>query len=84
MHRDRPSCWRLARKDNERFRQLLKEVFQDKISIFAHLRIERGSVIVRYVVPQSCVWSLIELAKSKDGFHAKGRCVFSADRRDKI
>ena len=48
--------------------RLLKEIFQDKSAILAHLTIERGSVIVNYLIPQSNARSLIELAKLKITF----------------
>ena len=48
--------------------RLLKEIFQDKSSILAHLTIERGSVIVNYLVPLSDARSLVELAKLKITF----------------
>lgn len=48
--------------------KLLKEVFQDKKSILAHLRITRGSVLITYLAPQSEVDALIENAQLKHSF----------------
>ena len=51
--------------------RLLKEIFQDKASILAHLKIVRGSVIIKYFAPQSEAGSLIDLAKTKGLFMAR-------------
>ena len=48
--------------------KLLKELFQDKKSILAHLRITRGSVLMTYLVPQSEVDALIENTQPKRSF----------------
>ena len=48
--------------------KLLKEIFQDKSSVLAHLTIVRGSVIVFYLAPQSEVYSLLKLALAKLSF----------------
>ena len=52
-------------KTMEDLEKLLKEIFQDKSSILAHLKIIRGSVVVIYFAPQSEADSLVELAKTK-------------------
>uniref|UniRef100_A0A1X7SGR1 Death domain-containing protein n=1 Tax=Amphimedon queenslandica TaxID=400682 RepID=A0A1X7SGR1_AMPQE len=41
---------------------LLKHIFRDKVSLFTRLKIEGGSVIVRFVVPSSIMVALISLA----------------------
>ena len=46
-------------KTMEDLDKLLKEIFQDKISVLAHLTIVRGSVIVSYLAPQSEADSLL-------------------------
>ena len=48
--------------------KLLKEVFQDKKSILAHLKITIGSVLMTYLVPQSETDALIENAQPKHSF----------------
>ena len=48
--------------------KLLKEVFQDKKSILAHLKITLGSVLLTYLAPQSEVDALIESAQLKCSF----------------
>ena len=45
--------------------KLLKEIFEDKRSVLAHLKIVRGSVIVTYLAPHSEADSLIQLALVK-------------------
>ena len=52
-------------KTMEDLDKLLKEIFQDKSSILAHLTIVRGSVIVSYLAPQSEADSLLKLAQAK-------------------
>ena len=52
-------------KTMEDLDKLLKEIFQDKSSILAHLTIVRGSVIVSYLAPQSETDSLLKLAQAK-------------------
>ena len=52
-------------KTMEDLDKLLKEIFQDKSSILAHLTIVRGSVIVSYLAPQSEANSLLKLAQAK-------------------
>ena len=42
---------------------LIKEVFQGKSSVLAHIKIIPGSVIVTYLAPQSEITSLAELAR---------------------
>ena len=53
------------KKTMEDLQKLLKEVFQDKSSVLAHLKMVRGSVIVTYLASHSEVESLIELSKTK-------------------
>ena len=48
--------------------KLLKEIFQDKSSVLAHIRITKGSVIVTYLAPQSEADSLVKLAQTKLSF----------------
>ena len=48
--------------------KLLKEIFQDKSSVLAHIRIIKGSIIVTYLAPQSETDSLIKLAETKLSF----------------
>ena len=48
--------------------KLLKEIFRDKSSVLAHIRIIKGSIIVTYLAPQSETDSLIKLAKTKLSF----------------
>ena len=55
-------------KTMEDLDKLLKEIFQDKSSILAHLTIVRGSVIVSYLAPQSEADSLLKLAQAKLSF----------------
>ena len=45
--------------------KLLKEMFHDKSSVLAHIRIIKGSIIVTYLAPQSETDSLIKLAETK-------------------
>ena len=45
--------------------KLLKEIFQDKSSVLAHIRIIKGSIIVTYLAPQSETDSLIKFAETK-------------------
>ena len=52
-------------KTMEDLQKLLKEIFQDKSSVLAHLKIISGSVIVTYLAPQSEAESLIQLAQAK-------------------
>ena len=52
-------------KTMEDLQKLLKEIFQDKSSVLAHLKIISGSVIVTYLAPQSEADSLIQLAQAK-------------------
>ena len=58
-------------KTMEDLDKLLKEIFQDKSSILAHLTIVRGSVIVSYLAPQSEADSLLKLAQAKLSFMAQ-------------
>ena len=58
-------------KTMEDLDKLLKEIFQDKNSILAHLTIVRGSVIVSYLAPQSEIDSLLKLAQAKLSFVAQ-------------
>ena len=58
-------------KTMEDLDKLLKEIFQDKISVLAHLTIVRGSVIVSYLAPQSEADSLLKLAQAKLSFVAQ-------------
>ena len=51
-------------KTMEDLDKLLKEIFQEKSSILAHLRIIRGSVVVTYLAPQSEADCLIDLKVS--------------------
>ena len=44
---------------------LLKHIFRDKVSLFTRLKIEGGSVIVRFVVPSSIMVTLISFASKK-------------------
>ena len=63
-------------KTMEDLDKLLKEIFQDKSSVLAHLTIVRGSVIVSYLAPQSEADSLLKLAQAKLSFVAQvGVCV---------
>ena len=55
-------------KTMEDLDKLLKEIFQEKSSILAHLRIIRGSVVVTYLAPQSEADCLIDLAHMKVSF----------------
>ena len=55
-------------KTMEDLERLLKEIFQDKSSVLAHLTIVRGSIIVSYLVPQSESGSLVKQAQSKNSF----------------
>ena len=55
-------------KTMEDLRKLLKEIFQDKSSILANLKIIRGSVIITYFAPQFEADSLVSLAKAKYTF----------------
>ena len=48
--------------------KLLKEIFQDKSSVLAHIRIIKGSIIVTYLAPQSEADSLVKLAQTKLSF----------------
>ena len=62
-------------KTMEDLDKLLKEIFQDKSSVLAHLTIVRGSVIVSYLAPQSEADSLLKLAQAKLSFVAQvGLC----------
>ena len=45
--------------------KLLKEIFQDKSSVLAHIRISKGSIIVTYLAPQSEADSLVKHAQTK-------------------
>ena len=45
--------------------KLLKEIFQDKSSVLAHIRISKGSIIVTYLAPQSEADTLVKLAQTK-------------------
>ena len=58
-------------KTMEDLDKLLKEIFQDKSSVLAHLTIVRGSVIVSYLAPQSEADSLLKLAQAKISFVAQ-------------
>ena len=58
-------------KTMEDLDKLLKEIFQDKISVLAHLTIVRGSVIVSYLAPRSEADSLLKLAQAKLSFVAQ-------------
>ena len=58
-------------KTMEDLNKLLKEIFQDKSSVLAHLTIVRGSVIVSYLAPQSEADSLLKLAQAKLSFVAQ-------------
>ena len=58
-------------KTMEDLDKLLKEIFQDKSSVLAHLTIVRGSVIVSYLAPQSEADSLLKLAQAKLSFVAQ-------------
>ena len=60
--------------------RLLKEIFEDKSSILAHLNIIRGSVIVTYLVPRSEVQFLVNLAQAKPVFMSRvGVCSLRID-----
>ena len=48
--------------------KLLKEIFQNKSSVLAHIKIIKGSIIVTYLAPQSENDSLIKLAETKLSF----------------
>ena len=50
--------------------RLLKEIFQDKSAILAHLTIERGSVIVNYLIPQSRRKVSHRACKAEDNVYA--------------
>ena len=48
--------------------KLLKVLFRDKSSVLSHIKIEKGSVIVTYLAPQTEVDSLIMIAAGKVSF----------------
>ena len=58
-------------KTMEDLDRLLKEMFQDKISLLTHLRIIRGSVIVTYFAPQLEADAIVKLAQAKRLFIAQ-------------
>ena len=55
-------------KTMEDLDRLLVEIFQDKTSILAHLKIVRGSVVIKYLAPHSETDSLIKLAQAIDSW----------------
>ena len=57
-------------KTMEDLEKLLKEIFQDRSSVLAHLTIVRGSAIVSYLAPQSQSGTLLKLAQEKISFMA--------------
>ena len=57
-------------KTMEDLDKLLKEIFQDKSSVLAHIKITKGSVIVTFLAPLSQADSLIRLARSRFFFMA--------------
>ena len=65
--------------------KLLKEIFQNKSSILAHIKIEKGSIIVTYLAPQSEADSLIKLAQTKLSFMPQvGVCGLDIGQRTVI
>ena len=65
--------------------KLLKEIFQDKSSVLAHIRIIKGSIIVTYLAPQSEADSLIKLAQTKLSFMPQvGVCGLDIGQRTVI
>ena len=65
--------------------KLLKEIFQDKSSVLAHIRIIKGSIIVTYRAPQSEADSLIKLAQTKLSFMPQvGVCGLDIGQRTVI
>ena len=67
VHGHPSSCWWVATENNAILaaRLLKTEIFEDKRSVLAHLKIVRGSVIVTYLAPHSEGDSLIQLALVK-------------------
>ena len=62
--------------------KLLREIFQDKTSVLAHLKIIRGSVIVTYLAPQSEEDCLIHFVQEKLFFIVLvGVCELSIGRK---
>ena len=65
--------------------KLLKEIFQDKSSVLAHIRIIKGSIIVTYLAPQSEADSLVKLAQTKLSFMPQvGVCGLDIGQRTVI
>ena len=65
--------------------KLLKEIFQDKSSVLAHIRIIKGSIIVTYLAPQSEADSLVKLAQTKLSFMLQvGVCGLDIGQRTVI
>ena len=65
--------------------KLLKEIFQDKSSVLAHIRIIKGSIIVTYLAPQYETDSLIKLAQTKLSFMPQvGVCRLDIGQRTVI
>ena len=65
--------------------KLLKEIFQDKSSVLAHIRIIKGSIVVTYLAPQSEADSLIKLAQIKLSFMRQvGVCGLDIGQRKVI
>ena len=65
--------------------KLLKEIFQDKSSVLAHIKIIKGSIIVTYLAPQSEADSLVKLAQTKLSFMPQvGVCGLDIGQRTVI
>ena len=65
--------------------KLLKEIFQDKSSVLAHIRIIKGSIVVTYLAPQSEADSLVKLAQTKLSFMPQvGVCGLDIGQRTVI
>ena len=72
-------------KTMEDLDKLLKEIFQDKSSVLAHIRIIKGSIIVTYLAPQSEADSLVKLAQTKLSFMPQvGVCGLDIGQRTVI
>ena len=65
--------------------KLLKEIFQDKSSVLAHIRIIKGSIVVTYLAPQSEADALVKLAQTKLSFMPQvGVCGLDIGQRTVI
>ena len=65
--------------------KLLKEIFRDKSSILTHIRIIKGSIIVKYLAPQSEADSLVKIAQTKLSFMPQvGVCGLDIGQRTVI